>query len=610
MNDNIPETLISETPISETPISEAHMSEEPVSEAPMPETPMPEAHMTEAPMPEIPMPEAHMTEAHIPETPIPTPRKVPFVKKLTENEIKIKENVLPIALASLIYSFFKVFCIYKNFNGITAPLNVAAAILYYGFVIKKLELKMEKDVIFNAVVALLLGVHLTMTVDPLLTVCDCFGIVLILIFGLLHIFLDDTGWRFSHYISEALSTFAEALGNSLILQPVAETVRKLREKKGERKKFHIDKKYRDVLIGIGIACACLTIILPLLGSADSKFSGLLDNVLSAVGDMFEGLGKLFDKLFGLKHIDFAFYVIFFTLFSYGIVRSLCARVVKPVTEKAKNDNTVIVVTVNAIIGFVYLLFSGFQIYYLFLGKFVDSADFNYAEYAREGFFQLLFVSIINVLLVYAFVSMFEVTTGVRISLLVICACTYIMIASSVFRLYMYVSAYKLSYDRLSALFMLLLITLEMCGLVRYIFDSSFSLLKYRIAFVTIAYILYIYANPSGMVAAWNLSADNCRNECGDKYYSNVDFYYISNHLSADAAPAIARAIEREDDPEFTGRFADYFWTNESEDDLRVEYRVKHGYSINHMDVRTFNFAEYRKLKLYEKIADELSIWAD
>ena len=50
----------------------------------------------------------------------------------------------------------------------------------------------------------------------------------------------------------------------------------------------------------------------------------------------------------------------------------------------------------------YVLFCIIQIFSLFLGKMQHPAGYTYARYAREGFFQLLFVCMINVCLVLFF----------------------------------------------------------------------------------------------------------------------------------------------------------------------------------------------------------------
>ena len=51
------------------------------------------------------------------------------------------------------------------------------------------------------------------------------------------------------------------------------------------------------------------------------------------------------------------------------------------------------------ISFQCCLFSGIQIFGLFLGKMQLPEGYTYAQYAREGFFQLLAVSILNLILV-------------------------------------------------------------------------------------------------------------------------------------------------------------------------------------------------------------------
>ena len=86
----------------------------------------------------------------------------------------------------------------------------------------------------------------------------------------------------------------------------------------------------------------------------------------------------------------------------------------------------------------YVLFCIIQIFSLFLGKMQHPAGYTYARYAREGFFQLLFVCMINVCLVLFFMGCFRENGLKKILLTVISGCTYVMIASSAFRMCLYI----------------------------------------------------------------------------------------------------------------------------------------------------------------------------
>ena len=82
---------------------------------------------------------------------------------------------------------------------------------------------------------------------------------------------------------------------------------------------------------------------------------------------------------------------------------------KPQVEEKdlRIQEPVLAITALAVIGVVYLLFCMVQISYLFTGGFTLPAEYSYAGFARQGFFQLLFVSALNLLLVLVTSSVFS-----------------------------------------------------------------------------------------------------------------------------------------------------------------------------------------------------------
>ena len=118
------------------------------------------------------------------------------------------------------------------------------------------------------------------------------------------------------------------------------------------------------------------------------------------------------------------------------------------------------------IAVIYLFYSVIQIIYLFIGQ--DGgipAEITYAEYARSGFWELLFVSIINFLMVLVSIYLFQENKILKGILAIICMCTFIMIFSSAYRMWMYVDVYHLTFLRMFVLWFLGTLTLVMLGTI-------------------------------------------------------------------------------------------------------------------------------------------------
>ena len=124
---------------------------------------------------------------------------------------------------------------------------------------------------------------------------------------------------------------------------------------------------------------------------------------------------------------------------------------KNVQEEVKEQRKwepVIAIIFTAALSIVYLLFSVIQIMYLFIGNMQLPDGYTYSGYAREGFFQLLAVCIMNLLLVLICLHLFRENIVLKIILTVISGCTHIMTLSSALRMVMYISRYNPTFHRI------------------------------------------------------------------------------------------------------------------------------------------------------------------
>lgn len=232
------------------------------------------------------------------------------------------------------------------------------------------------------------------------------------------------------------------------------------------------------------------------------------------------------------------------------------------------------------LGSIYLVFSVIQILYLFMGNLELPGDYTYAEYARQGFFQLLFVCLINLILVLICLCYFRVNKALKAMLTLITGCTFIMIVSSWLRMQMYIRAYQLSYLRLLTLWMLAVLFLVMSGILIYIFREKFPLFRYSMVVVTVLFLLLAYAHPDRVIATYNLNEDFLATE---ETRNNIDIYYLHS-LSVDALPVLFEAAEKVNDDKFTEVLVGYdYW----------------GLEEKEMTLRTFNFSLWKAKLMYD-----------
>ncbi|MER6388432.1 DUF4173 domain-containing protein [Streptomyces sp. NPDC001523] len=191
-----------------------------------------------------------------------------------------------------------------------------------------------------------------------------------------------------------------------------------------------------------------------------------------------------------------------------------------------------------------LLFAGFiavQLVVLLGGydKVLERTDLTYAEYARQGFWQLLWATVF-VLAVIALALRWAPRGGpgdrrfVRVVLGTLCLLTLVVVASAVRRMDLYVDAYGLTRLRLSV------VTMELwLGLVIVLLMAAGAFggrwLARAVAGSAAATVLaFGLMSPDGIIAETNVA----------RYTSDkkIDVEYF-RHLSADAAPALDRLPE-------------------------------------------------------------------
>lgn len=478
-----------------------------------------------------------------------------YVPKLPPLSQKIRDDYPFFRTSGIIYAVFYTFCLYQNPSGITAPLFALGTLCYFFLCLKKLEIKMGKECIFYAAGIVLLGVNLCLTDDGFLIFCDYFGMILLLLSGLLHLFCGDRGWGLPEHLRAIGQTAFGALEHFVRPLEDRKVWKSLRK---EEKKQNPVIKY--VFLGILTGLPLLLIVILLLASADSVFGHLFGRVFRMFR-LFESLDGIGD-LVGICFMTLAVY-----LLSYGLLVKLGSGNINVSSGKRQTGEPVIAITVNAMLGVVYLIFSMIQILYLFMGRLSLPEGTTYAQYARQGFFQLLLVCIINMVLVLFCLYKFRESRALKALLALISGCTYIMIVSSALRMYMYVETYDLSYLRVLVFWGLGLIFLLMSGIILYIFYRKFPLFKYCMVVVTILYLGLAYARPDYLIASYNLNEQHIN--------GTVDWRYLSR-LSADAAPAVAAAVEREGDGEFSEALNGIYASEDFEDD----------------GIRGFNFSRY------------------
>lgn len=473
----------------------------------------------------------------------------------TEETRRLKENFGLIAPRALVYSVFYAFCMYRNGSGVTFPFFVAGSLWFFCSSFIRLGITLKKGSCYYMIAMLLLGISTFCTDDGFLHFFNKLGIFLLLMGLLLKQFYDTSKWQLGKYIGSIFLLFFASFGE--LGRPFSDgsAYRKGREKKVNSRVWYFGA---GLLIGLPL----LLVVALLLASADAVFRQMTDRMFQNVS-----WGGIFQILFRICLLFFA---------SYALVAYLCKKRIREEITDLSRGEPILAITVTGLLTLLYLFFSGIQIAGLFLGQLSLPEGYTYAMYAREGFFQLLAVSLLNLGIVLFSMRFFRKSSGLKVVLTVMSFCTFVMIASSAMRMIMYIRYYYLTYLRILVLWALVVLAFLFAGVVIHILREDFPLFRYHMAVVTVLYLALSFAQPDFLIAKVNVGnvvserAEEKGFFLAEEAYQ--DYAYLRG-LSADAASVLVPWLEElryeteaffaEDAVEYAMEHAAWIWEDGS-----------------------------------------------
>jgi Domain of unknown function (DUF4173) len=272
---------------------------------------------------------------------------------------------------------------------------------------------------------------------------------------------------------------------------------------------------------------------------------LFGTLLVAADAIFE---RLVVEVFGFDLVDVfshLFLICFFAWITAGVLwAGLMARVPENLTIRRPGVLSLGIVEVGTVLGLLDLMFAAFvviQVRYLFggAGRVAATSGLTYAEYARQGFFELVTVTALALpLLLVAHwllradnrthLILFRALAGIMVGLL------FVVVASALQRMYLYQQEFGLTELRLYTTAFMLWISTVLVWFVLTVLRQRRESFAFGALITGFAAVFAINAmNPDALIASTNIE----RMEEGKRF----DAYYLTT-LSADAAPLIVGSL--------------------------------------------------------------------
>ncbi len=453
-------------------------------------------------------------------------------------------------LLSFAFGVLYSLCLYKNTSGILVPVFTAVSYGIAYLVLKKMNVEVKRWSYYLAGISLLISISTCRTANYFFLFFNKQAVLLLWWVFWLHQFYHDDSWNIGKYFCSIIQfIFRAVCALGYPFQHCAAYVKSLKSQKS--------RNLVMVLLGVAVAIPLVSLLTVLLSEADMVFQDILTTFLDTFLKPGTVIGVICKTLFGM-------------IVCYCIICEVSRKGISETSEDRRKQEPIVAITAMGLVGLLYVMFCGIQIVYLFMGKGVLPDNMTYSEYARQGFFQLVFVSVLNLVLVLLCLKYFRKSRILNGVLTVISLCTYVMMASAAYRMILYISEYHLTLLRILVLWFLVVLAILMAGVLLIIYRNTFPLFRYCLVVISMAYMVLSWSKPDFIIAKYN-----CRyvDEWGYQ-----DIYYIT-HLSADAAPEVAKLKGISiDEHDYVNRF---FGSNDKK-----------------MSWRTYNFT-YAKAKKYQ-----------
>ncbi|MDP4105148.1 MAG: DUF4173 domain-containing protein, partial [Bacillota bacterium] len=231
-------------------------------------------------------------------------------------------------------------------------------------------------------------------------------------------------------------------------------------------------------------------------------------------------------------------ILVITVVIFGILQVLLLKQKKIIDNETKEYplqiDRIIALTFLIVLNLVYLLFTFVQFKYFFGGTL--QGDFTFAQYARKGFFELLFVSVINLsvlTVVLAFVKqetiMLKHIIQIMLSMLVLLSA--VILCSAFLRLAIYEDAYGFTFTRILAHSFMILLALIFAYTFVQIWINKLSLSHFLLISMLVYYAVINTVDMDQIVISKNIDRFKESGKIDIQYMNSLSYTGISGLIS-------------------------------------------------------------------------------
>lgn len=498
---------------------------------------------------------------------------------IPKTQSSFKKKIVLIPVISLILGLLFDYFFYDNMLGITFPIYIISIILGLFAISRILKKQIHKQIIWLLIPLVFFSTMVFIHTSPLLTFLNIsISLILLLLIAITVYGYKIRNFLIRDYIKIVFLPFKFILP---LFHSLSELFSLHKVSKEQKTLSHVIK-------GIVMAIPVLFIFVLLFSSADLIFQKYVSDLISI---------NIQPETFIRIILILIVTLIFIGAYSYIFQESKKQETVKQENSKYIIGN----IESSVVLGLVNVLFFSFilvQLTYLFGGESNISAQgFTYAEYARKGFFELIAVAVISLLLLLtveryidkkekASILWFKILSTAMIAQVIV------IMVSAFTRLLLYEEAYGFTTLRLYSHIFIILLGIIFCLLVYKIhWDSRENMFALRVFISIILFLVGInLLNPDLFIAQQNIQRFTTTGK--------IDVSYLGS-LSDDAIPEVVKTLDILDGDMRDSLGYELYWrTQQNRDITKWQYfnisRVKAREVLDSRTKELENYKDYYK----------------
>lgn len=330
----------------------------------------------------------------------------------------------------------------------------------------------------------------------------------------------------SAFLSNVINILIEPLDNK---KEAIEEIKNLRFLKNSR------KENLKIVKALGISIPILGVVLYLLSKSEEVFAKIFSNINTIFNNW--DLGHIIFRII-LLIIIFIYLVLFF----YYLVKVFKAETNN---KKIKLINSKIAFNILFVsLNIIYLIYVILQI--KSFGVYLINDNTHYAYYARSGFFELMFVTFINVSIILISTRYKNKDKFMNIMSTIMIVFTYILLSLAFLRMRFYEITYGYTMLRLFVYIILLTEGIMLIPTIVYIWKRDLKLINIYFIIGVVVYTLINFINFDYVIARENIN----------RYFEkgNLDITYLVYFLGVDASEEI---LKLQSDEQFSEEIYQY-----------------------------------------------------